>query len=649
MVFTRRYGHAGFRPIYCDGGPAWLEIQKRLFPLDPKDTEPLSQAYSPEQLEKLLETNANIFFLVFSPGLDAGSENAAAENFQRAAEYLNTQGAEAVACISAGHCLAGAHDGRDMFAQRVGRKTVPSWIPGFRMTCWTSPEWRERVSETVRRALTCGAAGVCFDTVIFGAVPVQLGSDILGPVGCACARCRESFVKETGANGLKSFPPSAGNDELFFKYLDWRTDIVSDAMRHWADAARAERPSATVTARLLHPVQVNTALLFGADFEKLAPTCDTIIAETGNLINFEKAGLTYDGATLDVLTAYAGDTAVAGAPWTAGPHLPLAPPDALWRAAMSEAAACATAPSIRASIFFDAQSFRPKTLAHEDFEEHRQTMSRFWNWIDRTPEVFAAGRPFARTALLHPPRALMIGYHETAPCFFKMYATLTELHVPFRVLPERDIATLPYDDVQLIIVPPGAVTAHGDIDVLKRFALSGKLLFMGTAPDWAPEDNRAALEMSIFSEPAAVTGALRRAWRNARHSGTPAPYFQHRFPAAGGPARALRTPGLFRVPERWKDIFDTVNRLLAVATPGLEIEGPPYLHVREWRANGNAYLHINNLLPGFEGPKMLRLRIPSPVSMKIFTPDRNKVVYTTDRTFTLEVITYAVVVINGRQ
>jgi hypothetical protein len=80
----------------------------------------------------------------------------------------------------------------------------------------------------------------------------------------------------------------------------------------------------------------------------------------------------------------------------------------------------------------------------------------------------------------------------------------------------------------------------------------------------------------------------------------------------------------------------------------VEIEGPPYIHVREYRGTNAAFFHCANILPGFPGQPFIRLNFPATVRARILTPDRNKIVYTQDRSITLEVKTYAVIEITDR-
>jgi hypothetical protein len=644
MIHSPRNAHAGFRPLYSEGGPALLALSQRIMPLADCSVTAVRDAYTPRFLEPLLDTNANTFFLLFSPGFEPEKEKPFQEAFAGAAEFLGDQGCEAAACVSAGHCDAALRNSNQP-AVRGRNKPVPSWIPGFRMACWTHPDMRSQVLARALAALDCGARGVCFDTLFFGAAPAVLGPHIIGPAGCACARCRGLFEKETGTSAAHFPPRHHENPDLFFQYVAWRARVVADTVGAWAAAVHEKSPGALMACRLPHPCQGNPALVFGADTAQIAAHCDAVLSETTNLIDFNKTGLTYDGATLDMLRAAAPGKDIASLPWRAGPHIETEPAPALWAAALGEAATCGAALAPRATLLFQRDTLAPATLAQDSFHEHRAALGRLWNWIDHTPEMFEDMAPFAPVGLVHDPESWIRHWSQCAPAFLKMYATLSELHVPFRVVARTELTHGAPEGVKLLIAPPRMGFTDTEIQTLQT--CGAHLLFLGHAPAWAPQDNCAALDAALFAEPE-PRPAQRASWRrlmHARHSGSPAPYMQHRAPASGPLARLLAHYAHFTVPDKWKDIFDTVQALRTQAGDHISIEAPPYIAVRLWRSpcGGRMAAHAAHLLPDFNGPKLLRISVPGAASARILTPDRNRITYVQNPDFTVEIITYAAV------
>lgn len=643
MIQSQRYGHAGFRPLYYPGGPALIAVMRRAMPMPGLNAEALQHAYSPRFLEPLLDTNANVFFLMFSPGFGRDAEQPFYDAFAGAAEFLKEQGCHAVACVSAGHFdAAGARRAAMPWAVRGRSARVPSWIPGFRMPCWTHPDMRASVMDRALYALELGAHGVCFDTVINGACPSAAGGGFAGPIGCACPRCREAFARETGEPHARSFPPrhNAGPD-CFFKYAAWRAHATTDALSGWTAAIEKAAPSAIAAASLLHPVQANAAVIFGADTHQIAKHCHTILAETNGLIDFNKSGLAYDAATLEILSATEHCCDIATIPWHAGPRLEAPPGPQLWRAVLGETASCGAAAAPRAALFFDTETLAPATLAQEQFEPHRASAGALWNWIDSVPEVFENLAPFAYTGLLYDPDSWMRGGRAPAHCFLAMHATLSELHTPFRVVARAELERGAPRHIKGLIVPPGIEFSNQETGVLRESG--ARLLFIGPAPGWAPEGNSETLDAAIFDLPAPRVAGLRLA--EARHNGSPAPYMQHRIPEPGRVARALETYPRVTVPEQWKTIFDTVQDMRARAGDDLVVEAPPYIPVRLWSDEScrRIVAHATHLLPGFQGPSHMRLCVPGAQSARILTPDRNRITYVQDSTLTLEIITYAAI------
>lgn len=653
MINTERYGHAGFRPIVCDGGPALSKLQRLLMPLPDNMSGAIAGAYELENLAPLLETNANVFFMEFDLGFTDAEQRDFYKAFHGAAEYLRSRGAEAVASIAAGHASNRVADKQHgNCAVTPGGKPVPSWLHGFAMTCWTSGEWRKDVERRIAEAFEHGAAGLCIEPVIFGAAPMQIGAHIIGPIGCACARCRSEFANYAGqgTTALKNFPPKSDDEENFFKYIDWRAGIVADAISQWSIYAKKIKSNCTFAAKLLHPVQVNSKLVFGADPAKILPLLDAALVETPNQVNLDKSGLTYNSATMEIMRRIAPECAIAFDVWHAGPHIEFEQPAALMRATMTEAVSMLAAPAVRASLLIDKEKLTPKTLAHESFARHRQAAGALWNWVDRNSEVFEYAEPHAAAALLYQRQSLLRHWSETAPRFFKTYVTLTELHVPFVLAAEDEIGGFCENGVRLLIIPSPENLTESEVQGIQSFSSSGgKLLFLGGAPGWAPEDNKAVIDAKIFEEPlpSIARNPTWRAMVNARHSGTLAPYFQHRQPARGPIAKLMREPGRFLVPQDWKEIFEPVKSMISGADGYVEIEGPPYLLARELLCGGARCFHIANILPGFPGPKMMRLSFPAPVSARILSPDTAKITYTQDRSIVLEVETYSVVAVRG--
>lgn len=629
------------------GGPALERVLKRAMPIF--DASAVADMYTPARIGPVLDTNANVYFLLFDSGFSPEDAGADEDAFAASADCLHSQGCMAMASIAPGHA-AGLRDS-GIFALRPGGKRIPSWLAGFDMTCWLQPAWRARVHGRIERAIELGADGVWFDPVIFGAAPGLIGGQLIGPAGCSCELCRKDFQSITGGE-MRNFPPRPDAEpDLFERYIQWRSDIVADAVSEWAAAAYAAKPGALIAAALLHPAHLPAALLFGADINKLAPRLDIVIAETNNMIHFEKSGLTYDAATIETIAARAPGCALATWPHARGPHIDFAPAAVLWRAAMAEAAACRASYAPRLSFHLNKDTLQPITPDAEDFETHRQALGAFWNWIDRTPEPFHNTTPHAQTGLVHSHRAQNDSGGAFIAAYVKMFITMTELHIPFIIVTEEQLeAGAPPDCVKLLVAPPGAADTDAARAGVQKFAGSGgRLLFAGAPPDWAPVDNRQHIDPDIFTPTPPGKSGLLRGIAAARHSGTPAPYFQHRFPAAGPVAKQLRDPGRFLVPEQWKTIFDALKAILADMSPDVEIEGPPYIHCREYRGPGAAYFHCANILPGFPGQPYVRLRFPGTVRARILTPDRNRVVYTQDRSITLEVKTYAVIEITDRR
>ena len=643
MIQSQRYGHAGFRPLYYPGGPALIAVMRRAMPMPGLSSDALRHAYSPRFLEPLLDTNSNVFFLMFSPGFGQNAEQPFYDAFAGAAEYLKEQGCHAVACVSAGHFdAAGAQRAAMPWAVRGRSARVPSWIPGFHMACWTHPDMRASVLDRALKALELGAHGVCFDTVINGACPSAAGDGFAGPIGCACPRCREAFARETGEPCPKIFPPRHHDGpDRFFKYADWRARATTDAFSGWASAIEKSAPGALTAASLLHPAQANASVIFGADTRQIAKRCHAILAETNGLIDFNKSGLAYDAATLEILAVTASGCDIATVPWHAGPRLEAPPGPQLWRAVLGEAASCGAAAAPRAALFFDPGTLTPATLAQEQFEPHRASARALWNWIDSAPEVFENLAPFAHTGLLCDPDSWMRGGHAAGRVFLAMHATLSELHAPFRVVARAELEHGAPSHIKGLIVPPGIGFTDHETGALRESGV--RLLFIGPAPAWAADGNNESLDASLFESPAQRVAGLRLA--EARHNGSPAPYMQHRIPVPGRVARALETYPRVTVPEQWETIFGAVQKMRARAGDDLVVEAPPYIAVRLWSDESGRRIvaHAAHLLPGFQGPSNMRLCVPGAQSARILTPDRNRITYQQDSALSLEIISYAAI------
>ena len=69
MIDSRKFGHAGLRPVLCEGGPAYIHRMKLLNPFVDYSKSGIVEAYEPHYLESAAEANANLFLLTFSEGM----------------------------------------------------------------------------------------------------------------------------------------------------------------------------------------------------------------------------------------------------------------------------------------------------------------------------------------------------------------------------------------------------------------------------------------------------------------------------------------------------------------------------------------------------------------------------------------------------
>ena len=647
-----------FRSIHFWAGPSLVRMTKVKFPGQPINTRAMLEAHTKKGAERLLELHTNYVFAMFNWGFPPEVEKEDWDSYEEFTRILHEHGLLSIAYIQPSNCVAeGSFAGKRWYALRPDGKRARYASPGRFMTCWTSEEWVEYVEKMVGEAAKRGADGYFFDNVAFGAVPGYMGDRWFGAAGCHCERCQSLFLEHAATKGLrvKRIPPSADlNSPAFRLYAEWRADVVTRCLRRWYSVARKLNTETVITSNSSCIPHLNTYVLFGVDLQKIIELQEVVLVENHNLSRLDRSGLTYDAPTFKVLHEYTKGEKIASIPYLRGIGFDTIYVPAHYQVAIAEAASGGGIAHIKGTEYRERKTGSWTVLTDDPYRAEREAVGIYLDWIEKNAEIYQGAQPDAPVGILHPLDEMRWRWSKIAPSFFKTIQTLTELHILFRVVPEKYAEEKLQQGIRLLIIPPKEEYLEELKNVLMKFLEHGKILFIGEVPEWAAGENGVStIDEDIFKEQlpflarlpesAATRVLLSNIFTGALDAYFGNPLIHRIADSLKLYEKTLVSIGKYKVPKKWKVLYDSVREILKSFPGDVLIEGPPTIHVQRWRKGDSVYYHLVNHLPGVARMSAVSIKFPSPARARILSPDESKIRYVTEGSLILQVKIYSVI------
>lgn len=653
-----------FRAAYLAGGPNAANLIGEEFAPLPVDSDAILNSGSAENLDILAQTNINFIISPFDLGFPSEERQPQKDWFAGMTRDASALGIETLALITpSSYAPRGSYKNAAWAARLPNGKTIHySHSSGRLMACWTSDEWTENICNSVGDAIGAGAAGVALDSICFGASPLFIDREFTGPSGCRCRRCRDAFRAFIEKDANKPFPiPDTVelNSDKFVKYATWRAGVVREKLNAVKNKLTASSQDALLAVIAPHLAYLPTFIMYGLDPEWALSQTDICILEHHRAPNLSKKGLLYESPGLKVAYASSSNPITASIAYPFGPADDIVPPPAMISSAFAGSFSCGAAPIIRCGEFRGAKDIAGDFISEPRHKEQRESVAALFNWLDKNPDIYEGSAPVARVAILFSWDIMKTNPGPFTAAFYSILQTLTEVQIPVKVISEENIDAEDLSDIRVIILPEASIIgAAGNerlIDLFKR----AKIIYTGEETEFLKKENATQLD-SEFMRTAFENGSgfasgrfgraiIKKIYRGGSGLFGGFPISRR----AGLPPALLANVGSMNYnylpPAGWKTLRETVVRALKEFPDDFTVEGPPYIHISEWKKSPNSFFHIVNLIQDFPGPDQAAIRFPSPVSARIIDTAKNKITYiNNENTIVVAPKPYLVVEIKNR-
>lgn len=585
-------------PVYLWAGPGTVRMNKLKFMHAQVDeTVHLAAHTSAGAAAIVKETGCKWAYLMYDWGFPPEVEREDWASFLQAVQVYHAFGARVFAYLQTSNCVfSDSFTFKDWYARDPHGRMI-YYYTGRYMTCWESPEWYEHLAGLVARALESGADGIFFDNPWHAAQPLSLLSAWLGPVGCYCARCRERYRADEGAEIPSEVMPGTPESE---RYLRWRADRVTARIAELAALAREIKPNVVISANNFDAVMRPSYITYGIDLPALAKIQDVVMIEDYGLPSWSaqrRPWLANNALTLRTARALCGSTPLSVDPYDRGIGFDRVFPARRYLQSIAEASACQASAVVKATEFVDSKG-RFTLLTDLAYTQIRVEIGRFHRWLSTRLEALERGENLAPVGLLYPAR-LHQEWPRLAKLFFGCGQTLTAANIAWRVVQTgqqlkhlKSLIVFDLSDLQDNLLPPGLEVIEISLLPGWQFAQKTNLLQKSRLlRGWVAYFAEAVVR-SYFASPTARQ-VMDRMGIMRLFTGSPFFYLP------GDAARAA-----------------LLSALSLDGQVRIESEAPVLVEI--WEHKGLNQIHLVNYT---NQPQTVQLHFPGQVSAKLLSPD----------------------------
>lgn len=438
-----------YRPIYLWAGPGTIRMNRLKFmqvDVDEKVHFDAHQSSGAELVVKKLYQNW--IHLTYSWGFPPEVEQEDWKSFETASHAYHQQGAKVFAYIQSSNCVyAGSFIKKDWYAHTPNGKKV-YYYTGRYMTCFQNNDWINYLKDRILDAINRGADGIFFDNLWYGLQPNSLFGTWLGGAGCYCEICQQTYLNEMGSP-LPIFIDLQKKEVL--DYIEWRAKKMTSTFQQLSSFARSLKSDVIISANDYDPVMRPVKLIFGIDFNALAPKQDVTMIENFALTNWvEKPENILVNNALTVRSSQSFLPAkkhLSVLSYDVGIGFDPVYPTRRILTAMAEAAALGCSMTTKGTEYHDGKKMT--LLTAPDYEDQQRSIGDFHRWLESNQSIYQSqGNRIAEVGLLHPGDLLWQKWQQIAPIFFAVQQTLLANGIPWKVI--QNLNEL--DDLQQIII-----------------------------------------------------------------------------------------------------------------------------------------------------------------------------------------------------
>ena len=428
-----------YRPIYLWAGPGTIRMNKLKFMQVAVDEKVHLDAHQSPGAELVVnDLYQNWIHLTYNWGFPPEIEQEDWQSFEIASHAFHQHGAKVFAYIQSSNCVyAGSFTKKNWYALTPNGKKVYYYTGRF-MTCFQNNDWINYLKERIADAIQRGANGIFFDNLWYGLQPNSLFSTWLGGAGCYCKTCKQTYLHETGLT-IPTFMDLQKKEVL--NYIEWRAQKMTEVFQHLSSFARSLKHDVIISANDYDPVMRPVKIIFGIDFNALAPIQDVTMIENFALPNWKENPekiLVNNALTVRSAQSFLpADKHLSVLSYDAGIGFDPVYPARRIMTGMAEAAALGCSMTTKGTEYHDGKKMT--LLTGSEYHEQQQAIGNFQRWLEANQSIYQMQRRrIAEVGILHPGDLLWQKWRQLAPIFFAVQQTLLANGIPWKVIQNLD-------------------------------------------------------------------------------------------------------------------------------------------------------------------------------------------------------------------
>ncbi len=449
MHNTTEFRIGNYRPINLWAGPGTIRMNRLKFMQVDVDEKVHFDAHQSSGAELVVkQLYQNWIHLTYSWGFPPEVEQEDRKSFETAAHAYHQQAAKVFAYIQSSNCVyAGSFIKKDWYARTPKGKKV-YYYSGRYMTCFQNNDWINYLKDRISDAINRGTDGIFFDNLWYGLQPNSLFDTWLGGAGCYCKICQQTYLNEIGSP-LPTFIDLQKKEVR--DYIEWRAKKMTSVFRQLSSFARSLKPDVVIGANDYDPVMRPVKLIFGIDFEALAPIQDVTMIENFALTNWvEEPEKILVNNALKVRSSQSFLSAkkhLSMLSYDVGIGFDPVYPTRRILTAMAEAAALGCSMTTKGTEYHDGEKMT--LLTAPEYSDQQKAIGDFHRWLETNQSIYQSQRQrIAEIGILHPGDLLWQKWQQIAPIFFAVQQTLLANGIPWKVIQNLNEV----DDLQQIII-----------------------------------------------------------------------------------------------------------------------------------------------------------------------------------------------------
>lgn len=428
-----------YRPIYLWAGPGTIRMNKLKFMQVPVNENIHMESHGAVGADIIVNgMKQNWVHLTYSWGFPPEVEKEDWESFQQATKSYHAQNVDVFAYIQTSNCVFdGSNKHKKWYAlDPQGRKFF--YYTNRFMTCLQNREWIEFLQDRIKGAIDRGADGIFFDNLWYGTQPSGFGGSWLGSAGCYCELCGEKYRNIFGDSIPELIDPS---DPLVERYLNWRSEQLTDLFKNLARYARSLKQDVKISANDYDVVMRPSKLIYGIDFGSYADIQDLMMIEDFCLPNWEpgeKTRFPNNAMTVRVARSQIPDQKhLSVLSYDVGIGFDDVYPSRRILQGMSEITALGASVTTKGTEYFDG--FEMTLITSPKYKEQQKAIGDFNHWLHNHSELFINRKNISPVTLIHPGDILWKRWFQISPIFYGCMQTLTRAGIPWKVVSKTEL------------------------------------------------------------------------------------------------------------------------------------------------------------------------------------------------------------------